>query len=171
MDQFDKFYNRALRFLSFRPRSEKEIRDKLKSKKADSKIVESIITKLKAQNFINDEEFTKWWIEQRSSFQPRGLRMIKMELRQKGIEQEIIEKIISEGIKNQESPLRQGFAGQARIMDDKERARELVRKKIGKYKGLKQQEVYQKLGSFLGRRGFDFDTIKQVIDEVIRSGV
>lgn len=153
MDNFQKFYDRALRFLSYRPRSEKEITNFLKKKKVEPPIISKIIKKLKEQNFINDEEFTKWWIEQRTHFRPRGIRVIKLELRQKGISQEIIDEILSnEDIK---------------ILSE-ESARKLIEKKIISYKGLPKQELYQKLSQFLLRRGFDWETVKEVIDEVLK---
>ncbi|EKD64653.1 MAG: regulatory protein RecX [uncultured bacterium] len=149
MGDFERFYNKALRFLSFRPRSEKEISDKLKTQKASPVIIEKVISKLKEQKFLNDEEFAKWWIEQRTTFKPRSLRLIKLELRQKGISKEIIESRII----NQES------------RGDLERAKELVKKRIEKFRDLSKKEIYQKLGSYLARRGFDWETIKQAIDE------
>lgn len=153
MGDFEKFYNSTLRFLSYRPRSEKELRDKLKSKKASSEIVEKVIAKLKEQKFINDEEFARWWIESRTRFKPRSLRLIKLELRQKGISQDTTEKVIND--------LR--FT----INDDLEQAKELIKKRIERFRNLSKQEIYQKLGGFLARRGFDWETIKQVIDELI----
>ena len=149
MGDFERLYNKALRFLSFRPRSEKEISDKLKTQKASPVIIEKVISKLKEQKFLNDEEFAKWWIEQRTTFKPRSLRLIKLELRQKGISKEIIESRII----NQES------------RGDLERAKELVKKRIEKFRDLSKKEIYQKLGSYLARRGFDWETIKQAIDE------
>ncbi|MBI2431113.1 MAG: RecX family transcriptional regulator [Candidatus Levybacteria bacterium] len=148
MEVFDKFYNKALRFLSYRPRSEKEVRENLKKKKTESVIIEKIILKLKEQNFINDEEFVKWWIEQRTTVRPKGLRVIKLELKQKGIDTDLRLKI-----------------------NDFEQAKKLIEKKATRYKGLTKQELYRKLGGFLSRRGFDYDTIKKSIDEVTNKGV
>lgn len=157
MDEFEKFYNKALKFLSYRPRSEKEIRDKLIGKKAPLEIIEKIIVKLKEHNFINDEEFAKWWIEQRTNFKKISLRFIRMELRQRGINDEIIESKFSD-LKHE-------------IVSDLDRAKQLVKVKIEKLKGLSRQEVYKKLGGFLARRGFDWDTIKQSIDESLKKRV
>lgn len=160
MEEFEKFYNKALRFLSYRPRSEKEIRDKLISKRVSEKIIKEVIKKLKAQKFINDEEFVGWWVEQRINFKPRSLRLIKMELRQKGVHQEIIEKIISND--------------QFLISNDLDRARKLVEKKMERFRnkfGMTRQEIYQKLGRFLASKGFDWETIKKSIDEVVKKGV
>ena len=93
-ESFDELYNRALRFLSYRPRSEQEVIKNLLKKKAPEDIISKIISKLKENNFINDEEFVKWWAEQRIELKPRSLRLIKIELRQKGISEEIITQAI-----------------------------------------------------------------------------
>ncbi|MDO8460882.1 MAG: RecX family transcriptional regulator [bacterium] len=154
MDDFEKFYNKSLRFLSFRPRSEKEVKDNLKRKKAGSLVIDKVIIKLKEKKFINDLEFAKWWVEQRTSFKPRGLRLIKIELRQKGISQEIIEEIISND--------------EFLIPNDLEQAGKLVEKRMKRFRnkfGMTREEIYQKLGGVLARRGFDWETIKQAIDE------
>ena len=146
----DKFYNLALRFLSYRTRSEKEVRDKLATKQVDRPTIDKIIAKLIEKKFINDEQFVGQWIENRSRFKPRSARLIKMELKQKGISQEIIES----GIKNQELGSE----------SDLEQAKKLVGKRIGRLKNLPKQEIYQKLGRYLASKGFNWDTIKKAID-------
>jgi len=157
MDSFEKFYNKALEFLSYRTRSEKEVRDKLKTKQAEPGIIEKVISKLKEKRFINDEEFARQWIENRNRFKPRSLRLIKLELRQKGIEEEIVEKVIQDLDFNSESEL--------------EQAKKLVEKRIDKVRDLPKQEIYQKLGRFLASKGFNWDTVKKAIDEVLDKGV
>lgn len=157
MDDFEKYYIKALKFLSFRPRSEKEVKENLVKKKVPLEIVERIITDLKRQKFLNDEEFTTWWIESRQRFKPRSVRIIRMELKQKGIGNELVEAQIH----NSES----------RIQNDLEQAKRLVRKKIHRYKDLPKQELYQKLGRFLASKGFNWDTIKASIDYVLKEGV
>ncbi len=84
---FGKAFNAAINFLSFRPRSEFEIRQYLKKKKVDD--VEGIIEKLRQLGQVNDEEFAKWWIEQRNTFRPKGKRALEMELRRKGIKTKV----------------------------------------------------------------------------------
>jgi regulatory protein len=157
MDSFDKFYDKALNFLSYRTRSEKEVRDKLEMKQADPEVIEKIIAKLKEKKFINDEEFSRQWVESRNRFKPRSLRLIKIELKQKGISDEILKKIGSNLEINLDSDLCQ--------------AKKLVEKKIEKVKNLPKQEIYQKLGRFLASKGFNWDTIKKAIDEMLDNGV
>lgn len=159
MDEtFEKYFNVALKFLSYRPRSEKEVRDRLERKKIDPQIIDKIVLRLTELRFLNDLEFVKWWIESRTRFKPRSLRLIKFELQQKGIPFELIES----GIRNQES---------SKSEKDLENAKKLVESKIHKYKGLSKFELTQKLGPFLQRRGFGYETIKSAIDEALKDGV
>lgn len=163
MSDFEKHLNKAISFLSRRPRSEKEVRDNLLKKKAPPEVVDQIISWLKERKFLNDEEFARWWIEQRARFRPKGQRMIRIELKQKGI----TEDVINAAITNQESSQSEGLDEQTGISNDEEMARKLVEKKISKYKHLPKQEIYQKLGAFLARRGFDWETIKKTIDIIL----
>lgn len=159
MDLFERYYNRAIWYLSRRPRSEKEIRDKLVEKKAPPEIIEKVIQKLTQQKFLNDFEFTRWWIDQRSKFRPRSLRLLKLELKQKGISNEVLEIVLSDRTSEEIK------------VNDMDSARKLVEKKFPKYKGMERQVIYQKLGGFLARRGYSWDTIKAAIDEIMAKGV
>lgn len=149
MDEFEKFYNNALKFLSYRPRSEQEIRKRLTQKKTPQEMIDRIISKLKEQKFLNDKEFTRWWIEQRTKFRPRALRLIKIELKQKGIGTELIDSVI-QNLK-------------FRIQDDLMSASKLIEKKLPKYKNLDSQEKFQKLSKFLASKGYSYDIIKEII--------
>jgi len=153
MDSFQKFYNRALRFLAFRPRSEYEITLFLKKKKAEDKVIEKIVERLREHNFINDEEFVVWWIDQRTRVRPKGLVVISQELRQKGIDQKTIAHFLSR--KETKELGREG-------------AKKLATKHYAKYASLPKKEMYQKVSQILLRRGFTWDTIKQTIDEITK---
>lgn len=156
-DEFAKFYNKALRFLSFRPRSEKEVRDNLKKtfrrgSGPSETTIELIIKKLKDYKFLDDLEFAKMWVWERSLLKLKPLRVIKFELKQKGITEEIIEQVLSDSKEDEK---------------DLEKAKKIIDKKISKYKGLEKQKIREKLGRFLASRGFDYDTIKEVLKEFI----
>ena len=151
-DNFEVNFNKVLRFLSFRQRSEKEIKDYLLKKNVSSYVSSKIIEKLKEFKFLNDEEFARAWISSRKTSKPKPWRIIKLELRRKGISEELIESFEPE--KEEENEL------------DLDAARKIVEKKIGKYKGLSKNEIYQKLGRHLASKGFDWDTVKRSIDEV-----
>lgn len=151
MDNFDKYYQKALFFLSFRQRSEKEIRDYLKKKKAPEEITDKIIKNLKINKFLNDEEFVKWWIEQRTIIRPKSTRIIKIELQRKGIDRQLIENLLpkdSEG--------------------DFAKAKKLAEKRISRYGKVEdRRKVFEKMARYLASKGFDYDIIKEVIDQVL----
>jgi len=154
----DRLYNKALKFLSYRPRSEKEIKDylkrKIKKKEAQPEdwLLESVVKRLKKQNFLDDKYFVKWWIEQRAKFKPRSLRLIKIELEQKGISRELIESIIK--------------ASQSKIIDDLELAKKLIEKKKNKWNDLAREKKFQKAARYLSSKGFDYDIIKEVFKQI-----
>jgi len=151
-------YQKTINFLSYRFRSEKEIKDYLnknlskQDKVVDQlkeKLTEKIITKLKKQKLIDDQKFALWWIEQRLSFKPKGKWALKAELIKKGIDKEIIEQSLST-ISSQQSSVA---------------AQKIIDKKIRLYQKLPKQKLKQKLFAHLARRGFDYELIKKVIDE------
>ena len=150
MDNFEKFYNRALNSLSFRPRSEKELRDYLEKKKCDDLGIQRIIENLKEHKFLNDEEFVAWWIEQRTIVKPKATRIIKFELKQKGISKELIEEAFEKDLSS-----------------DLEKAKALIKKRIKRYPNISdKKKIYEKLGRFLASKGFDYEIIKEVLDQV-----
>ena len=151
-EDFDINLNKALRFLSFRPRSEKEVQDFFRKKQVSKETSEKVIDRLKEHKFLDDVEFAKWWVEQRTLIKPRAWRVIKIELRQKGISKEIMELLNTNS--------------QSEEKDDLNAAIKLVGKRILRYKSLPRQEIYKKLGRFLLSKGFNYETIKRSIDEV-----
>lgn len=161
MDNFEKLLGNSYRFLSFRPRSEKEVREylekKIKNEKSNLKnnkdVIDSIINKLKEQKFLDDFEFAKWWIEQRSKIKPKALKFIIFELKQKGISKELIEQVLEDG----------NFV----IESDFDKAKKLAEKRIERYKNEDKQKKYEKMVRFLASKGFNYDTIKKVIDQIL----
>ena len=156
-----KLFDASLRFLSYRPRSEKEVKDFLAKKTArvenikfteasQSPVISQIITRLKQQSFLDDEEFAEWWVKARTSSQPKGPYLIKRELAGKGIDKDIIEKAISK-IKNQT-----------------ELGRNVIEKKIKIWKKLTNLELKKKVYEHLARRGFDSKTINEVIAQIVK---
>lgn len=142
-NDLSKCLDKAYRFLSYRPRSEKEIRDKLIEKYPDT-LVEEAVAKLKDYNFVNDDEFARMWVNSRSS--GRSARALAFELKNKGVAKEVIEKALLDIDSNAEF----------------ESALALVSSKT-KYQGLERDAAYKKIGGFLSRRGYNYEIIKKVI--------
>ena len=142
--EFGKMFNSALNFLSFRPRSEWEIRQRLK-KKDPGAAQDDVIQKLRAIGQIDDEAFCRWFIEQRTTFKPKGERALKYELARKGIPKEIISKV---------------FETQEKGVSDFELATRIVKKKFG------DKFDKERIQRFLASRGFDLNVIEEVVQKV-----
>ncbi len=152
-EHFGKYYNLAVGHLARRPRSSNELKDYLTKKKIDPLLIDEIISKLIEQKFLNDLAFARWWREQRTRFKGKSDRLITMELRQKGIKDDMIQEIFHEVT---DEP-----------MDDLTKAKGLVLKRLKRVEGLPPKEQYEKLGRYLIGKGFGWDIIRKAIDEHI----
>lgn len=146
-ESLTKAYNKALRYLVFRPRSIKEMVDRLLKHGFEKVTIDLTINRLLEQKFLNDMEFAKSWIESRQKYKGKSKFILKRELQKKGIEEEIIEKLLSES------------------SSDLETAKALFEKKKGRYENLPKLEFKAKISQYLGRRGFSWDIIKEVLKE------
>lgn len=147
-EEYNHRYAKAIRYLARRPRSTKEMQDYLTKMHVKQTDASAIISSLLEKNFLDDEGFTKWWIDQRSRFKQKGEKLIKFELQQKGIPEEIIQKVYAEK--------------ENHIVSDREKARVLIAK-YSRYNLLDKQERYKKFSSLFSRKGFDFSTIQEVL--------
>lgn len=157
--EFTAYFQQALKYLGIRSRSEKEIRDYFKKKKVDPQIIDLIVAKLLQHRFLNDEEFALTWIRSRTNFKPKGERLIRLELQQKGITKDIIDKAFAafdsaQGENNEDK------------RDELAMAKEILERKRKKFEPMEPQERFNKAGNLLARRGFDLDEIKKAIEEV-----
>jgi len=150
LNEFVKVYDKVLRFLSYRPRSKKEIENYLKKQQVGSRVSGLVFDKLAKYNYLNDYQFAKWWTANRLRFRPKGKNILKAELIKKGISRQIIEQVLEKVSPNLQEEI----------------ALAVARKQITKYKNLKQAEVLKKLTSFLARRGFNWETISDVISRL-----
>ena len=157
-EEYQKLKKYALKLLSFRPRTKKEISERLRQycnkKNISLKIADQVINYLIEKSFINDEDFTKWWIDQRHSFRPKGISVIKKELLNKGVEIEVIEKELSAYKENPKS--------------EYDLALKLIEKKINVRMKLSTRDKRIKISNLLARRGFSWDIIYQVIDTFLK---
>ena len=142
----EKAYHRALNFLSYRVRTEKEIRRNLAKHETPEPVIESVLARLRRSHLVDDLYFAQTWVENRSDFRPRGRRALRSELRQKGI----AEALIDEALHN---------------LDEQELARRAAEKNARKYRRLEWPEFRQKLLGFLARRGFNYDVAAPAIEQ------
>ncbi|OGH11818.1 MAG: hypothetical protein A2857_03925 [Candidatus Levybacteria bacterium RIFCSPHIGHO2_01_FULL_36_15] len=135
----------AIKFLSYRPRSEKEVKDFLFKKKFSENIISQTLNFLKEHKLVDDIEFAKWWIEQRQEFKAKSKFIIKQELLFKGVAKEVIENILEKSL------------------GDFEVALALFEKNMRKFKNYKGQELFNKAASFLQRKGFKWEVIEKIL--------
>lgn len=147
VSEVGKILEKVFNFLSYRPRSKKEILDYLKKRNLGEKEKEAILKKLDKLGFIDDEEFARSFVQSRIRSKPKGKRMLWQELRRKGIEKEIIEKVLEE-IQISEVDL----------------AKKAIAKKLERFLKLPQKEAKERIATYLLRRGFSWETVKTLID-------
>ncbi|HTK05684.1 MAG TPA: RecX family transcriptional regulator [Ktedonobacteraceae bacterium] len=138
---------RALNYLSFRPRSHEEVRRYLRRKETPVELIDSVMQRLDRLDLVNDQNFASFWIDNREQFSPRGARALKNELRMKGVKREIIEEVVSDE-------------------QDEERAQRAAEKKA--HALIRQPNIdfatfRNRLGSFLQRRGFGYDITSRTV--------
>ncbi|MFA5316934.1 MAG: RecX family transcriptional regulator [Dehalococcoidales bacterium] len=146
-DRYHRSLNQALRYLSYRPRSEAELKEKLGRQGISPAEIETITVRLRAEGLINDDSFAQFWKENRQSFRPRSQRLLRLELKHKGIPDDIIEGVVGE-INDTESAYHAAL--------DKARRLELI----------DYQLFRQRLGSYLRRRGFDYGVINSTVARI-----
>ncbi len=147
----------AIRFISIRPRSISEIRTYLAKKArrmgvADDAIPQSAYVKLVDLGYADDRKFADWWVSARHGNKPKGIKSIEMELRAKGVDEEVAV-----------SALDSADSTETEI----DRAKRAVEKKLHIWKNLPRMNQKKKLHDYLMRRGFTSEIIWAVIDEIV----
>ena len=143
-DARERAFQQAMLFLSYRARSESEIRQNLRKHEIPEPVIEQTLDRLRQGGLANDNQFAQAWVENRSAFRPRSRRMMAMELRQKGLNEEAVSSAVAN-------------------VDDEALAYEAAQKKVARYKGLEWNEFRKKISDFLARRGFSYSVIAPVV--------
>lgn len=148
---YEKLVNAAIRFVSFRPRSNKELTDFLNKKltrweQPGAGLIAKVIGRMEELGYADDGKFAEWWVDQRTAFKPKGNRYIQMELKAKGVPEAVIASVLAS--RGSESLL--------------EAAKHAVAKKMPFWAKLPRMVRKKKIYEYLARRGFDSNTISKV---------
>jgi len=146
-DAIEATYQKVLRYLSYRDRSEAEIRRYLHKREVTDTVIEDIVGRLLKSGLIDDHRFAHRWVENRSDLRPRSRRALSYELRQKGISNQIIDEVIEQ-------------------IDDMELAYQAALRKSKKLRKYDWPDFRKKMYGFLSRRGFSFSTSMNVVDRI-----
>ena len=147
-DEVTRAVDRAVRFLSYRPRSTAEVRRNLADKKIDDAVIDAAIERLNKLGYLDDRSFAAFWVENRGQFKPLSRRALRYELHQKGVSESIIKNALDD-------------------LDEMQAAYRAAQNQARRYKGKTHDEFRAKLGAFLQRRGFHYDVIRDIVEQLI----
>ncbi len=146
-DQQAEVYQKALDFIAYRPRTAQETRRKLQQAGYEAFLIDNTIAALSDNGLLNDEYYAQQWVEERMRLKPRSKRVLIYELRQKGIPDDVIQSAVEE-------------------VDDFRSAYEAAEGRLSRYEGLSKFEFRNKLGSFLAGKGYSYEVIAEVTQEL-----
>lgn len=143
-ERHDRCLSAATRFLTYRPRSESELRERLYKRGFSEDGIEVAIARLKNQGLVDDIAFARFWKENRDSFSPRSQWLTGLELKKKGVSADVINEAV-------------------RDTDDGDSAYRAALDKAH-HLPLSDYEIFRRrLGEFLKRRGFSYDVISRTV--------
>jgi len=148
-DEVEVACQRAMRLIRNRPRAERELRQKFERDRLAPETQEAVIGRLRVAGLVDDEGFAQAWVENRSAFRPRAARMLRYELRQKGIPAVAIDLAL------------QGY-------DEDQAAGAAARKAARRLSQLSEDDFKRRLSQYLARRGFEHATISPVVERLWR---
>ena len=137
----------ALRLLGYRPRSEKEIRDRL-VRRFDGETIDDVVSELAGRQAIDDEAFARFWRDNRESFSPRGRGLLRAELRAKGVAAEVVDEVV-QAVDEEEGAYRAAQRKARTLEPDYEAFR-------------------RRLGDFLRRRGYSYGVASRTVERLWR---
>lgn len=143
-DEQETAYQRALKLVQHRPRSESEIRRLLRRKAVPDERVTEVVERLRQNGLIDDAAFAQAWVENRAEFRPRSRRALAYELSRRGIDEQTIEQSLRE-------------------IDDEAMAYQAAQRPARRYKDLEWNDFRQKMYRYLAQRGFNYQASAQAI--------
>jgi regulatory protein len=135
----------ALRLLAYRPRSERELRDRLARKGYRRAVIDQTLSRLQELGYLDDAAFARFWAETRQSLRPRSGRLLAVELRRLGVTKETAEEATADI--SEEDAAYQAAGARLRVL-----------------RGLEYPRFRERLGRFLTRRGFTYDVARRTIE-------
>lgn len=147
-DAVEVAHERALKLLEYRPRSEWEVRNRLrKNARGDfpPEVLDEVVARLRRVGLLDDAEFVRYWVSNRDQFKPRSKFALRHELRGKGISDADIEAALAD-------------------YDEDDAARRAADKRAARLAGLDRETFNKKLGDFLARRGFNYEVTREAVE-------
>lgn len=146
---------RAFRLLGRRQHSSSELKRKLWRKDYEQKLIDAVIEELMNNGYLNDEDFIREFVAEKSEIKKWSSNRIKSELIKQGIKSNLIEAGLKELPDNSEY----------------EKALSLGKKKyeILTKRTADKKELKEKLFTFLYSKGFEYDVVKEVSEKILKN--
>lgn len=148
-DQYSDCINKAYNLLSYKDRTEDELKEKLLNKEFNINTINKVLKKLIDLGYLDDYEYTKTYID--FKIEKMGSYKIKNKLLKKGINERIINELLSNY--SQEFEFK--------------KALKLAKKRNKKYEGISYKKRYQRVSGYLKRKGYSYDIINSVLEKVL----
>lgn len=158
--QFGKLYGRTLEYCMMRPHSAKEVRDYLYRKTRSTRVrnrrtgelserpgvsqevADRVYQRLVEKGYVDDERFSRYWVENRSQTKGVSQRKLRLELRAKGVEPGLIDRLLRETERSDAGEIQKVIAKKQRLYPDR-----------------------QKFIQYLMRQGFRYDDVLEALGD------
>jgi regulatory protein len=141
-------YNKSLKYLAYRPRSTAEVMRYLREKGVGAEVSGLVADRLRRVGLLDDRAFARYWVENREAFRPRGRRLLRQELRAKGVNDELVAEVLAS-------------------VDEDGSAFRAALSKAPRYARLDDEGFREKMSGFLRRRGFDYEVVRETVSRVL----
>ncbi len=148
-DERQQAHDAALRLLAYRPRSEREITQRLARRGLAPEVIQETLERLRERGLLDDAAFARFWVESRDRHSPRGRRLLWQELSAKGIRTETAREATA-------------------TVAEEQAALRAAEKRVPHLQNLDHSTFRRRLGDFLLRRGFPYDTVRATVDTLWR---
>lgn len=139
---------KAIQYIQYRPRTEAEVEKKLLQQDYAEATIRGVIERLKRNHLLNDLSYAVQWVENRCTFHPRSHRVIRMELRQKGISDNVIDEALAKAVEEEDLAYAAGLP------------------KVRRFAALEWFDFRKKMSAYLGRKGFSYGVISPVVEKL-----
>ncbi len=146
-DAYYRALDAAIRLLAVRPRSIAELRQRLRRRGFDAGTIDRVLARLQELEYVDDEAFARYWVENRERFRPRGPHALRYELFQKGVPADVVDRVLAD-------------------VDPTASALKALQARARRWQHLDEETFRRKAGQFLARRGFSYDIIQDVVTTV-----
>ncbi len=138
----------AVKLLSVRPYAERKLREKLLGRQYEAAEVREALERLRRERLLDDRKFAEEFVRARLKARPRAASRMVTDLLAHGIPLTLAKEVVQDVMPNEdEVPL----------------ARDIVRRKQAQYAHLDEETRWRRLAGLLARRGFSYDTIREVL--------